>query len=58
MFHDRANVSSVWAVRTSSQSFALAEEYEIAVIGGNLRDANGIESVVAFFAKEPLTDVL
>jgi hypothetical protein len=38
-FHVRATVSSECAVKTSSQSFDLVEELEIAMIGGNLRDS-------------------
>jgi hypothetical protein len=37
----------------SSQSFDLVDEYEIAEIGGNLRDATGIDNEVAFLAREP-----
>jgi len=51
--HDLANVSSVWAVRISSQSFERAAEYDIAEIGGNLREVTGIERFVAFFARDP-----
>ena len=51
--HVRANVSSLCAVIMSSQSFDLVDEYEIAEIGGNLRDATGIDNEVAFLAREP-----
>jgi hypothetical protein len=51
--HVRANVSSAWPVRMSSQSFVRVVEYESEVMGGNLSEARGIESDVAFFAREP-----
>lgn len=51
--HVLANVSSVWPVRMSSQSFVLVVENEIAVIGGSFNDARGIDKLVAFFASEP-----
>jgi len=51
---DRANVSSVCAVRISSQSFAREAEYEIDVTGGNLREARGMDKLVAFFARDPI----
>ena len=50
---DRANVSSVCAVRMSSQSLAREVEYDIDVMGGNLRDARGMDKLVAFLAREP-----
>lgn len=53
--HVRANVSSVCPVRMSSQSFDLVVEYDIDVIGGSLRDAMGIDRLVAFFASEPIS---
>lgn len=53
---DRATVSSVCAVRMSSQSFARADEYDKDVTVGNLRDVRGIDRVVAFFAKDPVRD--
>lgn len=37
----------------SSQSFARAEEYDIDVTGGNLRDARGIEVDDAFLTSDP-----
>ena len=54
MFQERANVSSKWAVSISSQSFALVGEYDSEDIGGNLREATGIEREVAFFARDPV----
>lgn len=50
---DRANVSSVWAVIISSQSLAREEEYDSDVMGGNLREARGIDKAVAFLARDP-----
>ena len=41
------------AVRISSQSFDRVVEYEIDVIGGNLREASGIDKDVAFLRREP-----
>ena len=41
------------AVRISSQSFALVGEYEMDTIGGNFREATGIDSDVAFLVREP-----
>ena len=52
--HVLAKVSSVWPVRISSQSLARADEYEMDVIGGNLREARGNDKEVAFFAREPV----
>lgn len=52
--HERANVSSVCAVRISSQSFEREEEYDRDVIGGNFREAIGIDNEVAFFARDPV----
>lgn len=52
--HERANVSSECAVRISSQSFALEEEYEREDMGGNLREAMGMDRDVAFFARDPM----
>jgi hypothetical protein len=40
-------------VRTSSQSFAREVEYDIDVIGGNLREARGMDKLVAFLARDP-----
>jgi hypothetical protein len=37
----------------SSQSFALVKEYEIAVMGGNLREASGMDSEEAYLASAP-----
>lgn len=51
--HVLANVSSVWVVSVSSQSFDLADEKDMDVIGGNLSEASGIDNVDAFFAKDP-----
>lgn len=53
MVHVRAKVSSVCAVITSSQSFERAEEYDKDVMGGNLRDARGMEREVAFLMRDP-----
>ena len=55
--HDRAKVSSVCAVRISSQSLARDDECDIEVIVGNFREASGIESEVAFFNREPKLSV-
>ena len=52
--HVLAKVSSVWPVRISSQSLARADEYEMDVIGGNLREARGRDKDVAFLTKEPM----
>lgn len=49
----RANVSSVWPVKMSSQSFDLVVENDMVEIGGSLRDATGMDRVEAFFASEP-----
>ena len=49
----RAKVSSEWVVRMSSQSFDRADEYEIEVMGGNFREARGIDNEVAFLSREP-----
>jgi hypothetical protein len=49
----RAKDSSVCAVRTSSQSLDLADENARQVAGGNFKFATGMESEVAFFAREP-----
>ena len=49
----RAKVSSVWPVSISSQSFVRVVEKDIVVIGGSLRDATGIDKLVAFFARDP-----
>jgi hypothetical protein len=46
-----AKVSFVCAVRISSQSFARAEEYEIAVMG------DSFSNVDAFFARDPYEGV-
>ena len=51
--HVRAKVSSVWPVSISSQSFVRVVEKDIVVIGGSLRDATGIDKLVAFFARDP-----
>ncbi len=52
--HERAKVSSVWPVRMSSQSLERIGEYEMEVIGGNFKEATGIDSEVAFFTREPI----
>jgi hypothetical protein len=44
-------------VITSSQSFALADENDKEVIGGNLSDASGIDNVDAFLARDPAMSV-
>jgi hypothetical protein len=51
--HVRAMLSSSCPVRTSSQSFDLALEKDMEVTGGNLSDARGMDSDVAFFDREP-----
>lgn len=53
---ERANVSSVWAVKMSSQSFARDGEYDNDVIGGNFNDARGMDKDVAFLTKDPTID--
>ena len=37
----------------SSQSFARVVEYAMAITGGNFKDVNGTERLVAFLAKCP-----
>ncbi len=54
--HVRAKVSSVCDVIMSSQSFDLAEEYDIDVMGGNLREARGIDNDVAFLRRDPVKE--
>lgn len=51
--HVRAKVSSAWAVSMSSQSFARAEECEMAVRGVNFRLATGIDKLPAFLTRDP-----
>lgn len=55
--HVLANVSSVCVVSVSSQSFVLADEKDIEVIGGNLSDASGTDRVDAFLARDPAAHV-
>jgi hypothetical protein len=55
--HVLANVSSACVVSASSQSFVLADEKDMDVIGGNLSEASGIDNVNAFFAKDPVAHV-
>ena len=56
--HVRAIASCLCAVKTSSQSFHLVEEYEILVIGGSLRDAMEVENDVAFLAIGPVDELI
>lgn len=53
---ERANVSSVWAVKMSSQSFARDEEYDSDVTGGNFSEARGMDKDVAFLTKDPVIE--
>jgi hypothetical protein len=52
-----ANVSSVCAVRISSQSFVREVEYESDVMGGNLSEASGMDKLVAFLTRDPTLQV-
>lgn len=50
---DRTHISSVCAVKTSSQSLDRVDEQEMEVMGGNFNEARGFDRVVAFRARDP-----